>query len=178
MTWKLITPDPNAPHGLSLARVKEHARVSHDDEDLAIDGMLYAAIEHVADLTGRAIIPGVYELTLPACGDTVRFPITPVREVLSVSYTDRTGAAVPFADWRFYQDHDRPIITATLPRGADAVTVTFRAGYEVLPERLRLACLQLATWWYESRLPAAEGRVERVPHHLTAILSAARNRAL
>lgn len=43
MAWKLITPDPNAPHGLSLAEAKEHARVSHDDEDLAIDGMLFAA---------------------------------------------------------------------------------------------------------------------------------------
>lgn len=178
MAWKLISPDPGGLSGLSLVEAKEHARVSHDDEDLAIDNMLHAAIEHVADLTGRAIIPGTYELTLAPCGDTVRFPITPIREVLSVSYTDRTGAAVPLADWRFYQDTDRPILTATLPHGADAVTVTFRAGYEVLPERLRLACLQLASWWYESRLPAAEGRVERVPHHLSAILSAARNRAL
>ena len=42
MSWKLISADPNAPHGLSLARVKEHARISHDDEDLAIDGMLFA----------------------------------------------------------------------------------------------------------------------------------------
>ena len=178
MAWKLISADATAFAGLNLAEVKAHARVSHDDEDLAIDGMLFAAIEHVADLTGRAIIPGTYELTLPACGDTVRFPITPIREIVSVSYTNRTGAAVPFADWRFYQDHDRPFLTATWPRGADAVTVTFRAGYEVLPERLRLACLQLATWWYESRLPASSDRMERVPHHLSAILSAARNRAL
>ena len=178
MSWKLISPDPNAPHGLALRDVKEFARVSHDDEDLALDGMLYAAIEHVADVTGRAIIPGTYERVLPACGGTVRFPVTPVREVLSVSYTDRTGAAVPYTGWDFYADADRPLLMGKWPATAQTVTVTFRAGYEVLPERLRLACLQLATWWYESRLPAAEGRVERVPHHLTAILSAARNRAL
>lgn len=178
MAWKLISADPNAFDRLSLAGVKEHARVTHDDEDLALDGMLHAAIEHVAEITGRAIIPGTYELVLPACGGTVRFPVTPVREVLSVSYTDRTGAAVPYTGWDFYADNDRPLLMGKWPATAQTVTVTFRAGYEVLPERLRLACLQLATWWYESRLPASSDRMERVPHHLSAILSAARNRAL
>lgn len=115
MAWKLISADPNAFDRLSLAGVKEHARVTHDDEDLALDGMLHAAIEHVAEITGRAIIPGTYELVLPACGGTVRFPVTPVREVLSVSYTDRTGAAVPYTGWDFYADNDRPLPPA--PQG-------------------------------------------------------------
>ena len=149
---------------------------------LALDGMLHAAIEHVAEITGRAIVPGTYELTLPTFGGCITFPVTPVREVLSVTYLDRDGATVTLTDWQLYNDRDRPFITATrwpsTAHAPGAVTVTFKAGYETIPERLRLACLQLATWWYESRLPAAEGRVERVPHHLTAILSAARNRAL
>ena len=129
MAWKLISPETNALAALSLASLKEHARVTHDDEDLALDGMLHAAIEHVADVTGRALIPGTYELTVPASGP-LRFPMTPVREVLSVSYTDRTGASQPFTGWQLYQDADRPFICATWPSGAQTATVTFKAGYE------------------------------------------------
>lgn len=106
MSLKLITP----PTGLvvDLASAKVHLSVDSGDDDTLITAMIGAASDYAEQMTGRALLPQTWELSLdafplnswqrigaywPEYIAAMRLTRVPVASITSVSYTDTEGAA-------------------------------------------------------------------------------------
>jgi uncharacterized phiE125 gp8 family phage protein len=90
---RVVTPPAELP--VAVAELKQHLRVTSDDEDAALEGFLRAATEAVEGL-GLALVTATFEERLggfPTCG---RFPAlrtarTPLIAVESIGYWDSAG---------------------------------------------------------------------------------------
>jgi hypothetical protein len=176
----VITP---AEPVVSVDEAKAHLRVDFDDDDDLIEGLVAAAtatLDGPDGVLGRALgtqaleatlegFPGARHLALGGLWHSgfnrerhgVPLRCAPVQSIVSVEYLDANGDPQTLPDtvyeltadgrlrlkfgqcWPQTQTHDAP------------VTVSYVAGYEVLPPPLRAAILLLTGDLYENR----EGQV-------------------
>lgn len=160
---------------VTLEEAKTHLRLLSDDLDIEVNVLLEAAVEYCESVCGRSLRVS-QTLTQKYDGwpcSPVRFDRQPVTAVSSVTYYDADDASqtVSSSNYRllvsseaaavleFDADFTRP----TLSDRADAVTVTYTAGYaslDVVPARAKAAVnLKLAELFGnldERMLPANE----------------------
>lgn len=157
--WHLEQDASEAPDlsadTLSLAFVRDdHLHVTNGTvEDAYIDSLRKASYRRAERTTQRAILPQTFRMLLsrfPSGYSPIVLPRPPLIEVVEIAYIDGDGADQTMADF----DIARPLLLenkrasvrpaygeswpATRSQ-ADAVTVTFRAGYldvRVSPEQL------------------------------------------
>lgn len=159
----VVVIDPPAPV-VDLALAKRHLRVETDDDDDLIAIYLAAAqgaIDGPAGWLGRAIGTQTLELRLssfqeedwrlPGGGyawdgtmwpnwstwpfDKIPLPFPPLREIVSITYEDLTGAdqVLDPSGWRQIGDGVTPSFGDVWPAGrleASAVRVRYAAGYD------------------------------------------------
>lgn len=92
MSLRLITPA--AALAVSLDEAKLHLRVDGADEDTLITALITAAAETAEQITGRAIMPQTWELTLDAFPGAMELTRVPAASVTSVKYYDTTGTQI------------------------------------------------------------------------------------
>lgn len=165
MALKLITPAE--VDVVTLAEIKAHVRVVHNDDDATLTSLVKAAVSHFevhTGILGIAFGQQSWELYYDEfpCG-SLQIPLPPLISVASVEYLDpvsglyvvwassnysvdaisRPGWVVPIDDWPTPKD------------AVNAVKVTFTAGFgatnAAIPESLRLAVMMLAAHWYQNR---------------------------
>jgi uncharacterized phiE125 gp8 family phage protein len=157
---------------VTLAEAKTHLRLLSDDLDIEVNALLEAATEYCESVCGRSLR---VSQTLAQKYDgwpcsPVRFDRQPVTAIASVKYRDGDDVeqTVSSTNYRllasseaaavleFDVDFTRP----TLSDRADAVTVTYTAGYAEVPARAKAAVnLKLAELFGnldERMLPANE----------------------
>lgn len=166
-TLHLITPPAGDVVALDLAR--QHLRQDQDFDDAMIAIYLRAAAESVENLTGRALLPQVWEYRIRATvyggpylvtGCRIRLPLAPLLEVVSVT----VGGEVEAPAGYFVEAPSGP----TCGRGSVEVVdgwasgdaaIRFRAGYASaahVPAALQAACLLSLGSLYENREAEAE----------------------
>lgn len=89
MALKLITAA--AALAVSLVEAKAHLRVDTSDDDTLITAMITAATESAEQITGRAIMPQTWELTLDSFPEAFSLTRVPVASITSVTYADADG---------------------------------------------------------------------------------------
>lgn len=199
MALRLITP-PSAPP-VTLAEAKAHVREDGDGEDALIAGYIAAAADHVQTTYGRALMPATWEYSpscgFPQAGRPLRLPLPPLIELVSVEYRDADGSAasIDLADIRVIQGGDWPS-SLVLDDGSDwpatdgsddAVTVTFRAGYEsavespplaansAIPASIHTALLLIIGHFYAQRENSdGQGKASPIPMGAEAMLTSYR----
>jgi uncharacterized phiE125 gp8 family phage protein len=90
----ILTPAATLP--VSLAEAKSHLRVTHDDEDLAIQTMIAAATERFERETGMCLLETEWQLVMdafPKSTRPIRLPKVPLVSVEAVKYVDGNGTA-------------------------------------------------------------------------------------
>lgn len=139
-----VTPPAAAEALLPIARVKAHLRIDHDDEDdiLAVyRDAVVADVDGRDGWLGRALLVQTWDLKLPGwCGPRIRIPLPPLRQVVSVQYSDADEALQTLSPDTYEvvgiggsdagaivlrDGYDWPI----LAERAEPVAVRFRAGY-------------------------------------------------
>lgn len=89
MSLKLISPATLL--AVDLQSAKAHLRVTQSDEDALITAMITAATETAEQITGRAIMPQTWELTLDAFPEAFELTRIPAVSVTSLKYTSEAG---------------------------------------------------------------------------------------
>lgn len=168
----VITAPTSLP--VTVADLKEHALIEHDEQGAAIARMIRAASDYVGRVNGRILAPSTFRLTCEGFGHCIELPVAPLREVRAVMYRDEADVEHTIAEAGyvlqltpdggrvvFKPDYSFP---ASLSRLPDPVWVEFDAGFDdpdltgagddprlVLPEGLALAVLMLAATWFDHR---------------------------
>ena len=155
---------------ISLNEMKDHLRVTGNDEDLYLNSLIKAARQHLESITGRAFITQTFQMLLD------RFPMyeievarSPLQSVTSITYTDNDGIVQTWtsAEYRVDTKSFVPRITPEYdyiyPSAryvTNSITITFLAGYGNsavdVPAPLRHAILLLAAHYYEHREEVTE----------------------
>ncbi len=170
-----------ATEPLTTAEAKTHLRVTHSSDDTYIDGLVKAARMYVEDYLGRALITQTWKLRIhddwpvTRIGGMdlrrIRLPRPPAISVTSVQYVDSDGATQTLAADQ-YQVIGKEYIGAvdqaygctwpTVRRQADAITVTYTAGYgnaAAVPQPIKQAILLLIGNWYSNRSEVVVGTI-------------------
>lgn len=177
MTLTLLAPPATEP--VSLGALKDYLRVTHDDEDGVIGGMLNAAVRAIEVRAGLALSPQGWRLTLDAAPEETLFlPLAPCISVDAVSVTGPDGAAsavgpalyefAPGAPGRLRRAAPWPPVGPRL----DGVRIDFTAGYAGdVPAPLLQAVKALAAHFYETRAAAGSARTFSVPQSVDALIA-------
>ncbi|MFA6280379.1 MAG: head-tail connector protein [Bdellovibrionales bacterium] len=181
----LITPPLVEP--VTLAEVKAHARITQDDDDALLEGLLRAARQWCEHYTRRAFIAQSWALSLSASPSKrfVELPRAPALGVSHVYLYDEEDAASLWDAANYYVDVGSDSARLVLREGASWPTLTrdvggmvieYTAGYGAdgtnVPDGIKLAILQLATHWYEHRGEAITGEtIAKTPLTIEALLA-------
>lgn len=169
MRWNLKrTVDPvSAP--VSVDEVKDQSRITESAENALVNRLINAAVESIEGPYGIGVCleEQTWELALDCFPSRILIPLYPVISVESIEYEDTNGVTQTVADSVYRVDtHSNPARITQDPSefwpatrdAANAVTVTFKAGYpNGAPEDLKHAIIMLAAHWYENREAAIIG---------------------
>lgn len=163
MALRLIT----APTVLavSLVEAKSHLRVDLSDDDTLITAMITSATEAAEQMTGRAIMPQTWELSLDAFPDAIELTRTPVSAITSITYKNTAGAPIVLSntlyalnnadDYGFAQVS--PVYAGVWPdtlSDINAVALRYVAGYAnaaAVPESIKAWIKLQVGAMYENR---------------------------
>lgn len=144
---------------VSLIEAKAHLRWTNEDEDSTVEGMLLAAVAMVGEMAGRALTSETWVLACDTLSGDLVLPKSPVTGVTSVKYYDAadTIQTATLGDYYVFTSDD---YTTVRPKSgawpiystrADALQVTFTAGYTTIPKELRQAVLLAVGDMYMNR---------------------------
>lgn len=139
---------------VDLALAKQHLRVRHDSEDTIIAAYLAAAKAWVERYTGKGLSVAERVETLPGFdGGDISLSWGPYSaDSLSIGYLDSDLAEQSFTDFTVFDAFGGARVRAdeSWP-SAEAVTLTYDAGYAATPADLDAAVLLLTGHWYANR---------------------------
>lgn len=144
---------------LTLASVKAHLVVEHDNDDDLITDQIWAAIAFAESYTGCDFTETVYDFSLSCWKQRIVLPRAPVSEVASVKYFDTSNQQQTLPTSNYFAvlpDSLNAAVwtTGTLPQvynRPDAITVRYTAGYDSLPYQADAAIKLLVGHFYANR---------------------------
>lgn len=138
MLEPLIITAPKFPP-VFLAEVKEHQRITHDDEDALLDSFIRAATRHFEWRTGRTVIETEYEYALDVFPTCIYLPYAyPLISVTWIKYTDSTGTVNTWSSSDYVSDEWGRVLPAygkTWPsftaRPLSPIRIRYKAGLAI-----------------------------------------------
>lgn len=187
----LVTPP--AVTAVTLAEVKDHLRVEHDDHDAKLTGLIEASVDALdgwRGTLGRALIAQTWRVDMVCFADPIRLPLLPVDLAsVAVAYVP-AGETDPVALDPASIDVREDALGVMLARRSgvswpstavliDAVRVTFDAGYGAaatdVPAAIRQAIRLDVELGYE---PLDPPRMEQLRKAIERLLAPYRVRRL
>ncbi|MBV1887597.1 MAG: head-tail connector protein [Parvibaculaceae bacterium] len=150
---------------ISQAVAKSHLRVSHDEDDNLISGLITSARLTVEAVTRSALITQSWSFILDEWGEgrTLQLPLAPVVSLDAIGLWNDAGEKTDVGTTFCHLGKGAPAKIAlnrgqrwpTSLRETDGIYIDFTAGYgddiDDVPAPLRQAILQLIAHWYENR---------------------------
>lgn len=178
MAISVVTPATTYP--VTLAEAKAHCRVDGTAEDSLINGLISAATEYVEQYCGRAIMAQTLKLSLDDFSDEMLLTRGPVQSVTFVKYYDTADTEQTLSGTVYQSDlisDPARIVLAdgqswpTADERANAVNVTYVAGYSAVPAPIKHAILLLIGQWFDSRSDASDKPMSSMPNAVEALLT-------
>lgn len=164
MSLTVITPpDIDAFIAHFLQSAKSYTRLTVSSQDETFTRCLRTAYRQAERLTRRALSEQTLKLHLPYFCNEISLPRPPLLEVTDFEYIDVAGSLMSVDSSVYLVDDAKSpgrIVLAenqswpTPSQRPNAVTITYRAGYENLdniPEDLIHGIFMLATYFYDNR---------------------------
>ncbi len=141
---------------VTRAEYKAYVDINSTNSDDVIDAIIPKVSEYVKTYCRRTFVDYVNdaktETTNGGYGGNLHFKEYPVLNVLSVDYSEDYGntytSLVEYTDYIFNKEDECLVsLTGDWPRNINGYQITYTAGYEVLPVDLKLAVLDLVTYY-------------------------------
>jgi uncharacterized phiE125 gp8 family phage protein len=161
---------PSEP--LTLDDAKTHLRVTSDDDDTYIQGLISAAHIQVENDTGLTLMRTTKYWYMDRFPQEIWLPGFPLISVTSITYLDGDGATQTVSSADYVVDINWIWGRVMLAYGdtwpatrsiKNSVTVTYVAGYSdvaSIPASLMHAMKLLISHWYEFRIPVITGTIQ------------------
>jgi len=163
---------------LTLSALKQHLRIEHNDDDQYLTILAKSAREQAEAYISGPIPVQTYRLTFDFFPLCIELEKTPLIAVSSIAYVDVNGVTQALADYDVFKNDFKaeiyPVYGESFPdteSGRNKVTVTFTAGYEVVPDSMIHALKLLAGSLYEQREDHAPGSYSEAAWSSKALLN-------
>jgi uncharacterized phiE125 gp8 family phage protein len=134
---------------LHLTEVKNHLRVTSDDDDILIAGLLTTARQYCETMQGKSYIARTYEMAFDGGFPTVIYPLfPPIVSVSSITYVDTDGATQTL-DASYYTVD----VYASPPRIYEAYLKTWPSGVRDVQNAVKVTYIAGST----TKITAAAG---------------------
>lgn len=150
---------------VSLAKVKSHLRIEHDEEDALLKLFIKAATNLVENETGKSLITKVFVKRCAAEKNTsgytrIKLEQPPLVQIISVAEILKNNETRPIKKYLVEWDDTSPCVLVN--NHFMNIEVIYEAGYgnkpSMIPADLRQAILMLVGEMYENR--TAESSIE------------------
>ena len=164
---------PPTVEPVSVAELKEHARIDHGHEDARLASLITTARLMVEKDTRRKLCTQTVILSLDYLPSYLVPDILPIQSISGITYYDANNTLQTLAAATYEADLYaepiliRPAFGQTWPTTYDrfgAVLVTMVAGYgaaSAVPEDAKQAILLLASHWVENREAVLTGTISK-----------------
>jgi uncharacterized phiE125 gp8 family phage protein len=164
---------PPTVEPVSVAELKEHARIDHGHEDARLASLITTARLMVEKDTRRKLCTQTVVLSLDYLPSYLVPDILPIQSISGITYYDGNNALQTLAASTYEADLYaepviiRPAFGQTWPTTYDrfgAVLVTMVAGYgaaSAVPQDAKQAILLLASHWVENRESVLTGTISK-----------------
>lgn len=170
---------------MEVEEAKSHLRLTIDDDDEYVAGLIRASRQYVELYLRRALITSTWKETFDRFPCVVELSIAKVLSITSIQYVDYAGATQTLSSSNYQSD----LLTApcriapaygyvwpTVRGTMNNVTVNFTAGYgadaSYVPECVKQAMKMLIGHWYENREQVNIGNiVTTIPMTIEALLA-------
>ncbi len=152
---------------ITLEDTKVYLTITSDKQDTMINLLIPKISQLVKNYCGRTLIDyftnikeEVYNGGLPK----LYVQETPVRDILLVSYSTDYGQTyndlTPFVDYFYNKQDDSidPVNTTEFPLVPNGYKINYRGGYDATPEDLKLACMDLVSYYLKSDMAVKSNR--------------------
>ena len=165
---------------VSVADLKAHLRIRHDDEDALIESLLDAATSWIETELGLALCEQGWRLSLDMLPYAIDIPLGPVSAITAITYVDLDGQTQTLDPDLYDVDYDTKPVTIfraygqTWPRTAPrpgAVKVSFTAGFEMVPMAIVHAIKLLVGEWYLNRENSGPDKLSPISVHVQALIA-------
>lgn len=181
-----ITTEPTT-EPITAAEAKLHCGIAAAVTawDTYIGSLITAARKYAEDYTGRSFITTVWAMKLdcfPYCERSLRLPRSPLANVGSITYIDTDGNPQTWGSGNYVVSASREpgrvsltysSVWPTIRYQADAVTITFTAGYgnaAAVPQAIKQAIYLTIGHWFEHRSEVEGGGLREIPMGAKALL--------
>lgn len=174
-----VVEAPQIPEAF-LDLTKDHLRyLEHDQDELILSyiAAAWAWIDGPAGWLGRSILPQTLELQTDRFDCEDRLPYGPAREIVSITYADRTGGDQTVAP-TVYRLHGDRLFLATgqswpsTAGGPGDVRIRYATGSEVIPPSIQHAVLLMVGQWFRNRMAVSVGNtINELPFGVEALLA-------
>lgn len=172
MGLNLVTPPVGEP--ILLDEMKDHLRISIDDDDKIIKMIITAARRWCERMQARAYMTQTWDLYLDGFPTTpYKMPNPPLQSITHIKYTDtddtETAIATTVYGYDIYSEPGRlnlkydQVWPSTTLKTLNGVVIRFVAGYgnrSVVKEEIRAAIKLLASHYYENREETINKRMD------------------
>jgi uncharacterized phiE125 gp8 family phage protein len=160
---------------ITMQQVKDHLRVTWEEEDALIYSLVSAAREYVEKSTSQAVIPqeiSAYYSALPERAGFLDLPLSNAVSIESVKYIDDTGTEQTVSGSDYYLTVGQPSRVyfkngyAGAQNRPDSVEIIYKAGfgaapYKPFPQAIKAAMLIMVADLYENREAQASQKFEQ-----------------
>jgi uncharacterized phiE125 gp8 family phage protein len=160
---------------VTMQQVKDHLRVTWEQEDALIYAFLVAAREYVEKITSQAVIPQTikaYYSALPMTEGALSLPLSNAAAITSVKYLDSSGSQITMPSTDYYLTVGQPNMVyfkSPAPYALeqpDSVEIIYTAGcgtspYKPLLQSVRAAILVMVADLYENRESQSNQKFEQ-----------------
>lgn len=158
--------------GLSLvtkAEYKAYAGITSTTQDTQIDAIIPRVSQLVKNICNRTFVDFTSDAKteyFDGGGTVYNLEEYPVLSISSVEYSADYGntyeTLTEFSDyvWAKKDDSIRAISSSGFPYAPNAYRITYTAGYEVIPADLKLAVLDLVTYYLKNDMAVHSNRAQ------------------
>lgn len=143
---------------ITLSEYKTYAGISNPNQDSVINSLIPKVSQLVKSACRRTFVDYVTDIKTETYSSGYYFPLAeyPVISVVSVEYSEDYGQTYTtleeYVDYVLDQENDQivPIGTTAFPYAVNGYKVSYFAGYETLPADLKLAVMDLVTYYLKN----------------------------